>query len=72
MMMMTFHREERWSREKRKKRTYSLIRGVANLLSYELVHPLARLAAVVGLETGNYKRHDDNGWYEVRFGGGSE
>lgn len=66
MMMKVFHREERWSREK-KKRTYSLIRGVANLLSYELVHPLARLAAVVGLETGNYERHDDDGWYEVRF-----
>lgn len=54
-------------RKKKKKRTYSLIRGVANLLSYELVHPLTRLAAVVGLETGNYERHDDDGWYEVRF-----
>lgn len=55
-------------KRKEKKRTYSLIRGVANLLSYELVHPLARLAAVVGLETGNYERHDDDdGWYEVRF-----
>lgn len=54
-------------KRKKKKRTYSLIRGVANLLSYELVHPLARLAAVVGLETGNYERHDDDGWYEVRF-----
>lgn len=53
--------------KRKKKRTYSLIRGVANLLSYELVHPLARLAAVVGLETGNYERHDDDGWYEVRF-----
>lgn len=54
-------------KRKKKKRTYSLIRGVANLLSYELVHPLTRLAAVVGLETGNYERHDDDGWYEVRL-----
>lgn len=54
-------------KRKKKKRTYSLIRGVTNLLSYELVHPLARLAAVVGLETGNYERHDDDGWCEVRF-----
>ena len=39
-------------------KTYRLIGCVANLLAYELVHPFGRLAAVVGLETWDYERHD--------------
>lgn len=51
------------------KSTYGLVGGIANLLADQLVHPFGRLAAIVGLETWYYERHDVDGFVRG-FGSG--
>jgi hypothetical protein len=49
--------------------THSFVRGVANFLSGELVHPLGSLVTTLGHDTWNDQRHFDNVLIELRVRG---